>query len=110
MQLINAAPQQNSFINHVALSEFRTTPAGWLTRVFGCWHREMSRPFTMGDETYCVCLDCGAQRRFNLESWEMTGPYYYSTPLPTQGAYEAAGVGDSATYDDQQAALLMTVA
>lgn len=27
--------------------------------VFGCWHRNLSRPFTLSGWTYEVCLDCG---------------------------------------------------
>jgi hypothetical protein len=48
-----------------------------LTRVFGCWHREMSRPFTLRAESYRVCLECGAHREFDTKTWEMTGPFYY---------------------------------
>jgi len=28
---------------------------------FCCWHRNMSRPFTISGRTYEVCLDCGKQ-------------------------------------------------
>ena len=27
--------------------------------VFGCWHRDLSRPFTLSGWTYEVCLNCG---------------------------------------------------
>ena len=29
--------------------------------IFGCWHRRLSRPFTLSGCTYEVCLDCGKQ-------------------------------------------------
>jgi hypothetical protein len=29
--------------------------------VFGCWHRNRSRPFTLSGWTYVVCLNCGKQ-------------------------------------------------
>ena len=45
-------------------------------RVFGCWHRHMSRPFTRGSETYRTCVDCGARRRYDLEQWRMVGGFY----------------------------------
>ena len=32
-----------------------------LERLFGCWHRNVSRPFTISGRTYEVCLDCGKQ-------------------------------------------------
>ena len=49
---------------------------GLLNRVFGCWHREMSLPFTRKDETYRTCVACGARRRFDLDRWTTAGPYY----------------------------------
>jgi hypothetical protein len=27
----------------------------WISRVFGCWHRQMNRPFTHGEHTYRAC-------------------------------------------------------
>ena len=47
------------------------------TRIFGCWHVNMSRPFSRGNETYRTCIECGARRRFDLEQWEMVGSFYY---------------------------------
>lgn len=41
-----------------------------------CRHRRMSRPFTNDGETYCVCLRCGMQRAFDLDTWKLRGPYY----------------------------------
>jgi hypothetical protein len=49
-----------------------------VTRVFGCWHGELSRPFSRGGRAYRKCLSCGAQRRFNLGNWEMQGKFFYS--------------------------------
>jgi hypothetical protein len=63
--------------------------AGGLTRLFGCWHTRMSRPFTRDGETYCACLGCGARRRFDLQAWRMRGPYYYHR-LPGVAAKRAA--------------------
>jgi len=33
--------------------------------VFGCWHRDRSRPFTLSGWTYEVCLDCGRKFAYN---------------------------------------------
>jgi hypothetical protein len=57
---------------------------GVIARVFGCWHREMSRPFSSQGQTYRTCLDCGARRQFNLGRWEMQGEFYYREPPNTQ--------------------------
>ena len=51
-----------------------------LTRLLGCWHMEMSRPFTRDGETQRVCLGCGARRQFDVKRWEMVGAYYYDSP------------------------------
>jgi len=50
---------------------------GLLTRLLGCWHRDMSRPFSRGGHAYRSCLSCGAHRKFNVGRWEMQGEYYY---------------------------------
>ena len=57
-----------------------TRIGAWLSRLFGCWHRELSRPFSHKGQAYRACLNCGANRRFNLESWEMQGDFYYRLP------------------------------
>ena len=51
---------------------------GWLRRFFECWHRELSRPFTIEGETYRVCLQCGARRQFIAESWRTVGDFYHN--------------------------------
>lgn len=60
---------------------------GWIGRMFGCWHKEMSRPFSSEGQTYRACLTCGARRSFNLSEWEMRGSFYYS--LPTNKHFRA---------------------
>jgi hypothetical protein len=71
--------------NHPQINAFSSKEAGpgWLTRLFGCRHKEMSRPFSVKGQAYRSCVDCGARRQFNLERWEMQGDYYYG--LPTSG-------------------------
>jgi hypothetical protein len=73
----------------------------WLTRIFGCRHRNMSSPFTGGEETYRSCMSCGARRVFNEGRSKMTGPYYYApisvlyaSPLPKGLAGEKGNYGD----------------
>jgi hypothetical protein len=64
-----------------------------LRSVFGCWHMEMGRPQTQGEETYRACLGCGARRRFDPESWEMMGEFYFHQPAPGElYAMEASAV------------------
>ena len=52
----------------------------FMARVFGCRHAELSRPFSHGGRAYRSCLNCGAQRRFNLGDWQMQGDFYYYKP------------------------------
>lgn len=70
----------SQFSNVQANSARGAAVGGWFTRVFGCWHKEMSRPFTDQGQTYRTCLDCGARRQFNLRRWEMQGDFYYGLP------------------------------
>ena len=44
-----------------------------LTQIFGCYHRNLSRPFTRDNKTYRVCMSCGMGRSFDLESWKTVG-------------------------------------
>lgn len=48
-----------------------------LATVFGCWHREVSRPFTRQGKTFRTCLGCGAHQRFDLSSWQSRGGFYH---------------------------------
>ena len=49
----------------------------FLTRAFGCRHRQMRLPFTRGNSTYRTCVVCGARRDFDLGQGMTVGPYYY---------------------------------
>jgi len=52
----------------------------FMARVFGCWHANLSRPFSHGGRAYRSCLKCGAQRQFHLGKWQMQGNFYYGKP------------------------------
>jgi hypothetical protein len=56
--------------------------------VRGCFHWYKSRPFTSGGMTYRACIDCGARRRFDLDRWEMYGPYFFVTETPADEEHE----------------------
>ena len=49
----------------------------WFKGLFGCAHREMSRPFSRHGETYRVCIGCGARRQFDSKTWNSSGPFYF---------------------------------
>ncbi len=49
----------------------------FFTGIFGCWHKELSRPFTTSNNSYRVCLNCGARRHFNAETLETYGQFYF---------------------------------
>ena len=36
--------------------------------LFGCHHVHLSRVFTLQDQTYRVCCDCGAKFAYSLET------------------------------------------
>ncbi len=52
-------------------------------RIFGCWHRRLSMPFTIESQTYRVCIDCGARRAFDLTKWKACGPFYHPESTPS---------------------------
>jgi hypothetical protein len=52
-------------------------PVGFFAGIFGCWHKELSRPFTTQKESYRVCTHCGARRHFDPETLETYGQFYF---------------------------------
>ena len=50
---------------------------GIVGKIFGCWHKRISRPFTTKESSYRTCLDCGARRKFNPENLKTFGPFYF---------------------------------
>lgn len=50
---------------------------GIFAKLFGCWHKDLSRPFTNGKESYRACLHCGARQKFDAEQMKTTRRFYY---------------------------------
>jgi hypothetical protein len=50
---------------------------GFMGKLFGCWHKELSRPFTNKHASYRACLHCGARKKFDTKSLKTLGPFYY---------------------------------
>ena len=50
---------------------------GLVGRLFGCLHKNLSRPFSKGKVGYRSCLECGARRRFDADSLKTYRTYYY---------------------------------
>lgn len=50
---------------------------GLFGALFGCWHKQLSRPFTIGKDSYCSCLHCGARKQFNVETLKTFGTFHY---------------------------------
>lgn len=70
----------NVAVGHIEPSSLTGKIGELMARVFGCRHSDMSRPFSRAGRTYRSCLNCGAQRQFNLGSWQMQGNFYYGKP------------------------------
>ena len=77
---IKSYPSVGQINSSLMPANVRMTVKGWLSRLIGCWHTEMSRPFSSEGQAYRVCLNCGAHRNFSLKSWETKGDFYYSLP------------------------------
>lgn len=54
---------------------------GLIGKLFGCGHGELSRPFSQGKIGYRSCLKCGAVKRFNPETLETFGGFYYPSVI-----------------------------
>jgi len=53
---------------------------GLLTRIFGCQHTNISRPFGNARVGYRACMNCGARRQFDPETLETFGAFYAPPP------------------------------
>ena len=49
---------------------------GLVAKLFGCRHKNLSRPFTHHKTSYRSCLNCGARKPFNAETLETYGKFY----------------------------------
>lgn len=43
--------------------------------LFGCSHSKLTRPFTLDDRTYMVCLDCGKQIGYSAREMRPLTPW-----------------------------------
>ena len=53
---------------------------GILTRLFGCQHTNISRPFSVGRTSYRACISCGSRRQFDPETLQTRGAFYAAPP------------------------------
>lgn len=51
--------------------------AGFIAKLFGCWHENLSRPFAFEKTSYRSCISCGARKQFNPETLETHGKFYF---------------------------------
>ncbi len=56
---------------------------GILVRLFGCGHRNLSRPFSHKRTAYRACLQCGARKRFDTQTLRTFGGFYNSPKAVT---------------------------
>ncbi len=50
---------------------------GLFGKLFGCWHKQISRPFTIGNDSYRACLNCGARKHFDTNNLKTYGSFHY---------------------------------
>ena len=53
---------------------------GLITRLIGCPHKDVGRPFVEGQTAYRSCSSCGARKQFNTATFE-THKNFYSAPV-----------------------------
>jgi hypothetical protein len=49
---------------------------GLMTRLFGCQHSNVGRPFGNAKVGYRACVSCGARRQFDPDTLETFGAFY----------------------------------
>ena len=56
---------------------------GIMGRLFGCRHKDLSRPFKDLRGSYRACTECGARRRFDTLNFKTSGNFYYPLSTPS---------------------------
>jgi hypothetical protein len=79
MQLIHLSTASTSIVCGTSRPSENTRSSGWLSRVFGCWHMELSWLFSSKGQTYGLSCRCNASA-INPRSWKMQGKFYYNKP------------------------------
>jgi len=77
MQAVLGTLEQYSESDRAKVSRVTYAFERFFSELFGCQHKDMSRPFSRQGETYRVCNGCGARRKFDAQNWQLQGPYYY---------------------------------
>ncbi len=76
-------------LNNTQNVEILGEKIGFFGKIFGCWHKHLSRPFGNKKSSYCACLECGARKQFNAETLKSSGAFYY----PPADAFEISQTG-----------------
>jgi len=50
---------------------------GIFGKLFGCWHKTLTRPFTTDSFSYRACLDCGARTKFDTKNFITSAEFYF---------------------------------
>jgi len=54
--------------------------------LFGCHHSNLSRVFTIGQHSYRVCCDCGAEFEYSLEKMALHRRQFVRIKAPARAA------------------------
>jgi hypothetical protein len=76
MQSISTINQQRITEHAVRTSALNDAAKRLLQRVLGCWHHDLSRPFSLQGKSYRVCMKCGMARNFDPVDWKTSGPTF----------------------------------
>ena len=76
---MQAILEQNKIADSIVNNQNETFGGkiGLLAQLFGCWHQQISRPFTIGNASYQACLHCGARRAFDTQTLKIYGSFHY---------------------------------
>ncbi len=55
---------------------------GIVGKLFGCWHKRLTRPFTSDKNTYMACLECGARKKVDAKEFKVSRAFYYPPSVP----------------------------
>ncbi len=68
---------EQNFITNSITERQNDEKIGIIATLFGCWHKDLGRPFSNGNETHRSCLQCGARKHFDSQTLKTSGPFFY---------------------------------
>jgi hypothetical protein len=90
---MQAMLEQNQIAESINNKELRGFGAriGIIAGIFGCWHKDLTRPFISAGDAYRACLHCGARKHYSTETLRTYGAFHFPPEISAASRFDPAG-------------------